>query len=117
MEDINSEGQACEGASNMGKHSIVPNYDGVEATNGRGEAAYCEQDCLKMFMRAWHGDLYAQGWFQRHFSGVLLDWFMRHPGREAACRLYSEEYYINRVFQDSWDRSLDCPQMEFNSLT
>src|ERR1700736_4884331 len=89
MDDITSEGRSCEGASNMGKHARVPNDNGVEAANGRGEVAYCEQDCLKMFMCAWHGDAYAQRWFQRHFHGALLDWLIRHPGSEAACRLYS----------------------------
>ena len=116
MEDRTSAGQAGECASNMGKHFRVPNDDGVEVANGGGEVAYCEQDCLKMFMRAWHGDVYAQRWFQRHFRGVLLDWLMRHPGSEAACRLYSEEYYIDRAFRYAWQIPLDSPPFEFNTL-
>lgn len=116
MDDIISAGQAGEGASNMGKHARVPNGDGVEAASGRGAVACCEQDCLKMFTRAWHGDAYAQRWFQRHFRGVLLDWLMRHPGSEAACRLYSEEYYIDRAFRCAWQIPLDSPPFEFNTL-
>ena len=81
-----------------------------------GECAYCEQDCLQMFMRAWHGDSNAQEWFQCHFRDVLLDWFVRHPGREAACRLYSEEYYIDSAFQRAWQIPLNSPPFEFNTL-
>ena len=116
MEDPTSEGQSCEGASYMGRHSMVPNYNEAEAAKARGEAAYCEQDCLNMFMRAWHGDPNAQEWFQRHFRGVLRDWFMRHPGREAACRLHREEYYIDRAFQCAWQIPLNSPPFEFNTL-
>ncbi len=67
-------------------------------------------------MRAWHGDHYAQGWFQGHFRGVLLDWFTRHPKKEAACRLYREEYYIDRTFQCAWQIPLDRPPFEWNTL-
>ncbi len=80
-------------------------------------ASEAQSFAREMFVLAWRGDAGAREWFQCHFRGVLLDLLNRHPGREAACRLYSEEYYVNRVFQDTWDRSLDCPQMEFNSLT
>ncbi len=116
MEDRTSAGQAGECASNMGKHARVSIDDGVEVANGGGGVACCEQDCLKMFTRAWHGDVYAQRWFQRHFRGVLLDWLMRHPGSEAACRLYSEEYYIDRAFRYAWQIPLDSPPFEFNTL-
>ena len=69
------------------------------------------------FMRARHGDQYAQDWFQGHFRGVLLDRLNRHPGREAACHLYSQEYYVDRTFHLAWDSSRDRPQTEFDTLT
>jgi hypothetical protein len=42
------------------------NDNGVETAIARSKFAYGEQECLEMFMRAWHGDHYAQGWFTRH---------------------------------------------------
>jgi hypothetical protein len=81
-----------------------------------GSSMEAQSFACEKFLLAWRGDQFAQEWFQRHFRGILLDWLNRHPGREAACRLYSEEYYVDRTFRDAWHRALDCPQVEFNTL-
>jgi hypothetical protein len=75
-----------------------------------------EQHCLEMFRRARQGDQHAQEWFQRHFRDIMRDWLDRHPGKESACRLHTEAYYLDRAFQSAWNGSLDGAELEFTSL-
>ena len=76
-----------------------------------------EQYCLQMFRLARQGDQHAQEWFQRQFRDTLRDWLDRHPGKDAACRLNGETYYLDRAFQSAWNGSFDSERMEFTSLT
>ena len=82
-----------------------------------GTSAGAQSFACEMFTRAWHGDQFAREWFQRHFSGILLNWLNRHPRKEAACRLYNEEDYVSRTFHSVWHCSLDGLQVEFTTLT
>lgn len=76
-----------------------------------------EQYCLEKFVLAKQGDLCAQQWFQRRFSGILRDWFDHHPYKEEACRIRSEEFYVNGAFQVAWESPFDGARMEFDSLS
>lgn len=75
-----------------------------------------EQYCLQMFRLARQGDQQAQEWFQRHFRDIMRNWLDRHPGKDAAYRLNSETYYLDRAFQSAWNGSSDSVHMEFTSL-
>src|SRR5690349_19685690 len=44
------------------------------------------------------GDQEAWAWMHHCFSGLVLGWLHRHPYREAACFLESEEYYVDQTF-------------------
>src|SRR5690348_17177726 len=45
------------------------------------------------------GDQEAWAWMQHCFSGLVLGWLRRHPYKEAACRLESEENYVDQAFE------------------
>jgi hypothetical protein len=76
-----------------------------------------EQHCLEKFVLAKQGDRCAQQWFQRRFSGILRDWFDHHPYKEAACRVHSEQFYLDGAFQAAWEGPFDAAQMEFDTLS
>ncbi len=76
-----------------------------------------EQHCLKKFVLARQGDVCAQQWFQRRFNGILRDWFDHHSYKEEACRIHSEEFYVNGAFQAAWEGPFDRAQMEFDTLS
>lgn len=62
---------------------------------GDQEAWICMQDCL---------------------GGVVRGWLHRHPSREAACRLESEENYVAQAFERFWLATTLTHRVEFKTL-
>jgi hypothetical protein len=46
-----------------------------------------------------YGDLQAWAAFQQGLEETALTWLHEHPGREAACRLQSEQYFVALAFE------------------
>jgi hypothetical protein len=62
------------------------------------------------------GDQEAWTWLQYCFSGMVRAWLHRHPSREAACRLESEENYVAQAFERFWQATTLTHQVEFRTL-
>lgn len=54
---------------------------------------------------------------QHCFGGMVRGWFRCHPGREAACRLESEEHYIAQAFERFWQATASHQRVEFSRLS
>src|SRR5260370_42349348 len=46
-----------------------------------------------------YGDLEAWGAFQQSLEETVLTWLHQHPGRGAACPVYSERHSIAQAFE------------------
>src|SRR5436309_4452806 len=55
-------------------------------------------------------------WVQHCFGGMVRGWLRRHPQREVACRLESEENYVAQTFERFWQASAFNQQVEFSTL-
>lgn len=62
------------------------------------------------------GDQEAWVWVQQCFSGMVRGWLRRHPQREVACRLESEEHYVAQAFERFWHVTAYNQQVEFSTL-
>jgi hypothetical protein len=62
------------------------------------------------------GDQEAWEWVQHCFSDLVRSWLRRHPKREVACRLESEENYIAQTFERFWQATTLIQHVEFNAL-
>ncbi len=49
-------------------------------------------------------------------GGVVRGWLHRHPSREAACRLESEENYVAQAFERFWLATTLTHRVEFKTL-
>jgi hypothetical protein len=56
-------------------------------------------------------------WVQHCFSGMVRGWLRRHPQREVACRLESEENYVAQTFERFWQATTFNQQVEFSRLS
>jgi len=54
---------------------------------------------------------------QRQLRGIVLSWMRQHPDKEAACRLDSEEHYVNQAFERFRHATLQHQNLEFTTLT
>jgi hypothetical protein len=55
---------------------------------------------LELLRRAsTQGDLQTWAAFQHCLEETVLTWFHEHPGREAACRMHSESYFVALAFE------------------
>src|SRR5947209_1178415 len=61
-------------------------------------------------------DQQAWTWLQHCFSGVVRGWLHRHPSREAASRLKSEENYVAQAFERFWQATTLTQSVEFRTL-
>jgi hypothetical protein len=52
------------------------------------------------------GDQEAWTGVQHCLSEVVRGWLRRHPSREAACRLESEEHYVAQTFERFWQATV-----------
>ena len=58
----------------------------------------------------------AWAWVQHCFGGMVRGWLRRHPKREVACRLESEENYIAQAFERFWRATAFNQRVEFSTL-
>lgn len=80
-----------------------------------GDPSTDEHD-VELFRRATvQGDQDARAWVQQCLSEVVHDWLRRHPSREAACRLESEEHYVAQTFEHFWQATVQ-QQVTFRTL-
>ena len=53
---------------------------------------------------------------QHCFSGLVRGWLHRHPKRDIACRLESEENYVAQTFERFWQATALTRHVEFMTL-
>ncbi len=58
----------------------------------------------------------AWSWVQHCFGGLVRGWLRRHPKREVACRLESEENYVAQAFERFWQATAFNQRVEFSTL-
>jgi hypothetical protein len=58
----------------------------------------------------------AWAWVQHCYGGMVRGWLRRHPQREVACRLESEENYVAQTFERFWQATAFNQQVEFSAL-
>ncbi len=58
----------------------------------------------------------ARSWMQQCFGGLVRGWLRRHPKREVACRLESEENYVAQAFERFWQATAFNQRVEFSTL-
>jgi len=72
---------------------------------------------LELFRRAIvQEDQEAWAWVQHCFSGLVRGWLRRHPRKETACRLESDENYVAQAFERFWQATTLTHRVEFHSL-
>jgi hypothetical protein len=75
------------------------------------------QYCLELLRRATvQRDEYAWECLQRQWRDILLSWMRQHPDKEAACRLKSEENYVNQAFERFWQATQHQQNLAFTTL-
>ena len=55
-------------------------------------------------------------WVQHCFGGMVRGWLRRHPQREVACRLESEENYVAQAFERFWQATASNQRVQFRTL-
>lgn len=63
-----------------------------------------------------HGDQEAWAWLHHCFGELVRGWLRRHPKREVACRLESEEHYVAQTFERFWQATTLSQRVEFTTL-
>ena len=82
----------------------------------RGEAC-TDVYGLELLRRATiQGNEEAWAWEQHCFGGMVRGWLLRHPQREVACRLESEENYVAQAFERCWQATAFNQRVEFRTL-
>ena len=72
---------------------------------------------LELLRRAiMRSDQEAWVWMQRCFGGMVRAWLRRHPQREMACRLESDENYVAQTFERFWQATTFNQQVKFSTL-
>jgi hypothetical protein len=85
--------------------------------NRRGEPGTDEYGLALLRRAIVRGDQEAWAWIQHCFGGLVRGWLRRHPQREIAGRLESEENYVAQAFERFWQATTLSQRVEFNSLT
>jgi hypothetical protein len=81
------------------------------------EEANAHQYCLELLRRATvQQDAHAWECLQRQLREIVLSWMRQHPDKEAACRLGSEEHYVNQAFERFWNATLRHQNLEFTTF-
>lgn len=76
-----------------------------------------DQWCLEIFRRAMlQEDSDAWTVLEERFHGIVLSWVRRHPQREAARGIDSEENYVALTFARFWMGTVRNKNLEFNTL-
>ncbi len=88
-----------------------------ELENYRQGEPCTETYAVELFRRATvQGNQEARAWVHHCFREVVHGWLRRHPTREAACRLESEEYYVVQAFERFWQATVSNQRLEFSQL-
>lgn len=116
MDKVPLEGKADAHRLESTGSSRVATYRSGEAENGKWRKADDTSYCLDMLTRALGGEQFAQRWFQRRFSHIVLASLKRHPGRKAVCAVYSEAYLLEKTFQHLWHTQIDHSHNEFSTI-
>ena len=83
----------------------------------RGETSN-DQYGLELFRRAIvQRDVDAWPWLQYCFGEIVLSWMRRHPNRDAAYRLESEENFVAQTFERFWQATAHNQRLEFERLS
>jgi hypothetical protein len=83
----------------------------------RRREASNDQYGLELFRRAtMQRDQQAWECLQQCFSEIMLSWIRRHPNKDAAYRLDSEENYIAQAFERFWLATAHNAKREFSTL-
>lgn len=101
-----------------GEMSVMELAEGCkrEICKYRSGEAYDERYCLELLRRAtMQSDHAAWEYLQYLFSDLVRSWLHRHPGREAAYRLDSEENYIAQTFERFWQATSQNQHIEFKT--
>jgi len=89
-----------------------------EIDNYRQDKPWSDEFGLELLRRAIvQGDQEAWAWMQYCFGGLVRSWLFRHPKREDACCLESDENYIAQAFERFWQATTLTHRVEFNSLS
>jgi DNA-directed RNA polymerase specialized sigma24 family protein len=88
-----------------------------ELDNYRRGEPFTDEYGLELLCRATiQGNEEAWAWVQHGFGGMVRGWLRRHPQREVACRLESEEHYVAQAFEGFWQATALNQQVEFRTL-
>src|SRR6266699_3950163 len=88
-----------------------------ELGNYRRREPCDERYGLELLRRATlEGDPQAWECVQHCFSGIVRGWLHRHPSRETALRLESEENYVTLTFERFWQATTLNQKIEFRTL-
>ncbi|WP_376796127.1 hypothetical protein [Thermogemmatispora sp.] len=114
-------GMQTEQLSNVLELALPSEVDarGAEAKNEGETGQRSEEECygLEIFRRATlEGDQQAWALLQNQFSDLVRAWMRRHPKREIALRLDSEENYIAQAFERFWQATAFKSDLQFTSL-
>ena len=89
-----------------------------EISNYRRGETYDERYCLELLRRATlQGDQFAWECLQRVFGEIMRSWMRRHPRREMALRLDSEENYVVQAFERFWQATTQNQKLEFGTIS
>jgi hypothetical protein len=88
-----------------------------EIDNFRRGEQWTDKYGLELLQRAIvQGEQEAWIGLQHCFSGLVYSWLRRHPKREVALRLESEENYVAQAFERFWRATILTQRVEFNTL-
>ena len=82
----------------------------------RGEACTDTYGLELLYRAIVQSDQEAWAWVQYCFGGMVRGWLRRHPQREVACRLESDENYVAQTFERFWQATTFNRQVEFSTL-
>jgi hypothetical protein len=101
----------------MEDHLMDTPLTNKELDNYRQGELYTDAYSLELLHRATIlRDQESRTWVQHCFGEMVRGWLHRHPKREMACRLESEEYYVAQTFKRFWLESVHAQEGAINSL-
>jgi hypothetical protein len=102
--------------SEMSDQALAAQYLRELEHSRQGEPC-TETYAVELFRRATvQGNQEARMWVHYCFGEVVRGWLHRHPSKEAACRLESEEYYVVQTFERFWQATVSPHRLEFSRL-
>jgi hypothetical protein len=98
--------------------SVLAEYCKREISNYRRGETCDERYCLELLRRATlQCDQSAWECLQQVFGEILRSWMRRHPRREAAFRLDSEENYVVQAFERFWQATTQNQKLKFGTIS